>query len=96
MLYVSDPSNNVGLTNWASSGQCGQKMDECCNMADQGCCVNEGQKCYTVWEKQCRGSNAYLSIPRPDPYHIRCACTGVGWCVHMRAYDQAWVCEGRS
>ena len=57
MLYVSDPSNNVGLTNWASSGQCGQKMDECCNMADQGCCVNEGQKCYTVWEKQCQYVN---------------------------------------
>ena len=69
VLYVSGPSN-MGLTNWASSGQCGQKMDECCNMADQGCCVNEGQKCYTVWEKQCQ----YVNKPQcQTTYRTKCA-----------------------
>ena len=69
MSHVSG-SSSTGLTNWASSGQCGQMMDECCNMADQGCCVNEGQKCYTVWEKQCQ----YVNKPQcQTTYRTKCA-----------------------
>lgn len=36
--------------------QCGM-VDQCCNMDQQGCCVNEGQKCYTVYETKCKYAN---------------------------------------
>ena len=37
-------------------------MDQCCNMAESGCCVGgeqpqQQQKCYTVWETKCRYAN---------------------------------------
>lgn len=76
---ASSSSSSTGLTNWASSGQCGQKMDECCNMADQGCCVNEGQKCYTVWEKQCQ----YVNQPQcQTTYRTKCANVLTKGCGH--------------
>ena len=36
-------------------GSCGLR-DECCNMAEAGCCVGgeQQQQCYTVWETKCR------------------------------------------
>lgn len=36
--------------------QCGM-MDQCCGMAEQGCCQEQGQKCYTVYERKCRYAN---------------------------------------
>ena len=40
-------------------------LDQCCNMADSGCCVGgeqpqQQQKCYTVWETKC----SYANKPR--------------------------------
>jgi len=32
-------------------------MDQCCGMAEQGCCQEQGQKCYTVYERKCRYAN---------------------------------------
>jgi len=34
-------------------------MDQCCNMANEGCCTGpeQGQRCYTVYEKQCKYVN---------------------------------------
>ena len=42
-------------------GSCGM-VDQCCNMADQGCCVGgeeprQQQQCYTVWETKCQYTN---------------------------------------
>lgn len=44
-------------------------MDQCCNMADSGCCVGgeqaqQQQQCYTVWETKCR----YANKPRCRQY----------------------------
>lgn len=80
---ASSSSSSTGLTNWASSGQCGQKIDECCNMADQGCCVNEGQKCYTVWEKQCQ----IVNQPQcKTTYRTKCANVLQKGCGHKDIY----------
>lgn len=35
------------------AGQCGM-VDQCCGMAEQGCCQEQGQKCYTIYERKCR------------------------------------------
>jgi len=35
---------------------CGM-MDECCGMSDSGCCINQGQRCYTIWERKCTFAN---------------------------------------
>lgn len=32
-------------------------VDQCCGMAEQGCCQEEGQKCYTIYERKCRYAN---------------------------------------
>merc|ERR1711936_1222969 len=37
-------------------GQCGM-VDECCGMAQQGCCV-EGQQCYTYYTQECESVDA--------------------------------------
>jgi len=37
-------------------GSCGM-VDECCGMSEKGCCMNQGQQCYTTWERQCRYAN---------------------------------------
>ena len=56
--WSSGGSGGSWMEGGQSSGQCQSGMiDQCCNMADQGCCVNQGQQCYTVWEKQCQFSN---------------------------------------
>ena len=36
-----------------SQEQCGLLMNKCCNMADRGCCINQGQKCFTMVQKKC-------------------------------------------
>ena len=50
----------VGLTGGSLVGdevysqeQCGLLMNKCCNMADRGCCINQGQKCFTLNQKKC-------------------------------------------
>ena len=50
----------VGLTGGSLVGdevysqeQCGLLMNKCCNMADRGCCINQGQKCFTMVQKKC-------------------------------------------
>ena len=42
-------------------GSCGM-TEQCCNMADSGCCVGgeqpqQQQQCYTVWETKCRSDS---------------------------------------
>ena len=36
----------------SGSGQCGIMVDECCGMAQDGCCQG-GQQCYTYYETVC-------------------------------------------
>jgi len=32
-------------------------MDQCCSMSDNGCCLNQGQQCFTKWERKCTYAN---------------------------------------
>ena len=48
--------------------QCGM-VDQCCEMHNQGCCVNGGQQCYKVWETKCKYANKPRCI---NSYQKKC------------------------
>ena len=45
------------------TGQCGLQVDECCGMANEGCCVG-GQECYTYYETVCDSTKTQRCRPK--------------------------------
>ena len=44
-------------------GQCGVMLDECCGMANEGCCMG-GQQCYTYYETVCEKTQTQRCQPK--------------------------------
>ena len=36
-----------------SQEQCSLLLAKCCDMAERGCCINQGQRCFMVMEDRC-------------------------------------------
>ena len=43
--------------------QCGIQVDECCGMANEGCCM-AGQECYTYYETVCENVQTQRCKPK--------------------------------
>ena len=71
------------------SGQCGLQVDECCGMANEGCCVG-GQECYTYYETVCDQSVTQRCRPK---FKQVCVQETLPYCTVQKKRGSVVSCE---